>query len=176
MPALRKEITDWLKALGTAVIIVLLLHFFVFNLSTVRGHSMEPTLQSKEWLFINKIGYILGAPKRGDIVILRDPSASKDDPKLLVKRIVAVSGDKLEIVNKRLFVNGKAVQEAYTNAAVEDWDYGPESVVDGWVFVMGDNRLRGASKDSRMFGQVAEKMILGKVEFVLFPFSHIREL
>ena len=68
------ELWEWIKSIGTALVIVLIIHFFIFNLSTVKGQSMQPTLLDGEWLFINKIGYIIGGPGRGDIVILKDPN------------------------------------------------------------------------------------------------------
>src|SRR5690606_24962703 len=65
----RAEVWEWIKSIAVALVIVFVVHTFVFNLSTVKGNSMQPTLADGEWLFINKLGLWLGDPDRGDIVI-----------------------------------------------------------------------------------------------------------
>lgn len=165
----RKEVWDWTKALLAAIVIVAALQTFVFQLSTVKMHSMEPTLYEKEWLFVNKISYRFGHPSRGDVVILKDPSATAGRKKFLVKRIVGIPGDKLEIRNKQLYLNGKLQIEPYTDTDVEDGDYGPVTVGAGHYFVMGDNRHAGASKDSRSFQEVPENTIKGRAEAIIWP-------
>ena len=162
------ELRDWLKSIAVALAIVVFLNLYVFNLSTVRGHSMEPTLKEREWLFVNKLAYRIGEPKRGDVVVLRDPDPNTGK-QYLVKRIVAVPGDEVEIRGGVLYVNGEPVNEPYTDHRIEDGDIGPIVIEKDHYFVMGDNRHRGASKDSRMFGQVAEKSIQGRADFILWP-------
>lgn len=165
----KKELWDWSKALIVALIVVLLLRAFVFQLSTVRMHSMEPTLYEGEWLFVNKISYEFGEPKRGDVVILKDPSDGPGKKEYLVKRVVGIPGDKLEIRGGRLYLNGELTVERYTNSKIEDGDYGPTQVREGHYFVMGDNRHLNASKDSRSFNEVPQDMIKGKAEFIIWP-------
>ncbi|MDF2815469.1 MAG: signal peptidase [Paenibacillus sp.] len=168
-PNMAAEIWDWIKSISVALIIVIVLNLYVFNLSTVKGHSMEPTLQEKEWLFINKIVYITGSPKRGDVVILKDPVKQEVDRKFLVKRVVGLPGDRVEIRSGKLYVNGDIVQEPYTDIRIEDGDHGPFVVEEGRYFVMGDNRHQGASLDSRSFGSVASGLIEGRADFILWP-------
>ncbi|MDF2671013.1 MAG: signal peptidase [Paenibacillus sp.] len=163
------EIWDWIKSVSIALVIVIVLNLYVFNLSTVKGHSMEPTLEEKEWLFVNKIVYITGSPKRGDVVILKDPDKQEAGRKFLVKRVVGLPGDRVEIRSGNLYVNGEVVQEPYTDNLIEDGDRGPLVVEDGKYFVMGDNRHHGASLDSRVFGSVASGMIQGRADFILWP-------
>ncbi|WP_123043376.1 signal peptidase I [Cohnella candidum] len=165
----RKELWDWAKALIVAAVVVLLLRAYVFQLSTVKMHSMQPTLQEKEWLFVNKISYEFGHPERGDVVILKDPSDGADRKDYLVKRIVGMPGDKLEIRSGQLYLNGELTVEPYTDSAIEDGDFGPTQVSPGHYFVMGDNRHAGGSKDSRAFKEVPEDMIIGKAEAVIWP-------
>jgi signal peptidase I len=169
--SLAAEIWDWVKSISIALIVVILLNLYVFNLSTVKGHSMEPTLKEKEWLFVNKIVYMTGHPKRGDVVILKDPEMTNVDRQFLVKRVVAISGDKVEIRSGKLYVNGEHVQEPYTDNRIEDGDRGPFVVEEARYFVMGDNRHQGASKDSRIFGSVEAGMIQGRADFILWPFG-----
>ncbi|HEY0827116.1 MAG TPA: signal peptidase I, partial [Bacilli bacterium] len=101
-PKLLSEMWDWLKSIVLALIVVLVIHQFVFNLSTVKGQSMEPTLQEKEWLFIDKFSYLMGKPKLHDVVILKNTSEYTEKRLYLVKRIVALPGDTVEIRNKEL--------------------------------------------------------------------------
>ncbi len=171
MKAVTKELWEWIKSIGIALIIVMIIHLFVFNLSTVKGQSMEPTLQDGEWLFINKIGLIVGDPKRGDIVILKDPAGDLDYRQFLVKRIVGLPGDVIEISGHKLYVNGQELIEPYTDVDIQGENYGPEKVPSGHYFVMGDNRHRWASTDSREFHSVPEDLIKGKAQFILWPFD-----
>lgn len=167
------ELWEWIKSIGFALAIVLVIHLFVFNLSTVKGQSMEPTLEDGEWLFINKIGYLVGAPKRGDIVILKDPDGQLGFRQYLVKRIVGLPGDTVEVNGQKLYINGKPLTEPYTNVEIQDGNYGPEKVPPGHYFVMGDNRHQWASTDSRTFHSVSEKLIKGKAQFVLWPIGNL---
>ncbi|MGO4180581.1 signal peptidase I [Paenibacillus sp. TAF43_2] len=170
------ELLDWSKTLVVAFAVVLLLHFFVFNLSKVEGHSMEPTLTEHEWLFVNKFVYLVGKPMVGDVVILKEPDMGEDEEKFLVKRIVGVSGDRIEIHNKQLYRNGELVDEPYTDSLIEDMSYGPEVISEGNYFVMGDNRHARASLDSRTFHAVPEELIRGRADYILWPYKKIRSL
>ena len=168
-----RELWDWVKSIATAVVIVILLNTFVFNLSTVKGQSMEPTLKEKEWLYVNKFVYWIGDPKRGDVVILKDPDSTDPERQYLVKRVVGVPGDKVEVRGGKLYVNGVEADEPYTDIRIEDGNWGPLVVEEGRYFVMGDNRHRGASKDSRMFGTVDREAIQGRADFILWPPKYI---
>lgn len=167
------ELWEWTKSIGTALVIVLIIHFFIFNLSTVKGQSMEPTLVDGEWLFINKIGYIIGGPDRGDIVILKDPNNNLGFREFLVKRIVGLPGETVEVSNGKLYIESIEQNEPFTNVDIEDGNYGPVVIPEGEFFVMGDNRHRMASTDSRIFGFVPEKLIKGKAQFVMWPVDKI---
>jgi signal peptidase I len=164
------ELWDWTKSILVALAIVLALNQFVFNLSTVKGHSMDPTLQDGEWLFINKLSYQTGLPERGDVVVFKDPdpNVATAQRKFLVKRVVAVPGDIVEISRGRLYLNGKAMEESYTEVRTEP-DYGPAKVGLRQYFVLGDNRRSGASKDSRSFGAVPLEAFEGRVQAILWP-------
>ncbi|WP_246042179.1 signal peptidase I [Cohnella pontilimi] len=172
----RKEVWDWTKALIVAFVVVYLLKTYVFQLSTVRQHSMEPTLHEREWLFVNKISYEFSHPGRGDVIVLQDPSMGPDRKDYLVKRVIGVPGDRLEIRNGQLYINGELTIERYTDVKIEDGDYGPVQVSAGHYFVMGDNRHSRASKDSRDFDQVPENKIKGRAELIIWPISRWAKL
>lgn len=176
-PPWVSELWDWSRTLIIAVILVLLLHYFVFNLSTVKGQSMEPTLYEKEWLFINKYSYMFGgSPQRSDVVILKDPSEGVGKKEYLVKRIVGIPGDTIEIRQGQLYRNGELVVEPYTDTEIEDLDYGPIKLEGDRYFVMGDNRHARASKDSRIFGPVSLDMIRGRADYILWPIIKLNTL
>ncbi|MBN2982056.1 signal peptidase I [Cohnella algarum] len=170
-PAWAKELRDWAKALLVALVVVVLLRAYVFQLSTVKSISMEPTLHEKQWLFVNKLSYRFGSPDRGDVVILKDPSDGPDRKSLLVKRVIGIPGDKLEIRGGHLYVNGELRIEPYTDSPIEDGDFGPVTVSEGHYFVMGDNRHLGSSKDSRTFDEVPESFVKGRAEAILWPIT-----
>lgn len=167
----KKEVWDWSKALIIAFVIVLLLKAYVFQLSTVKHRSMEPTLNEGDWLFINKIVYEFGEPKRGDVVVLKDPSEDKSRKEHLVKRIIGIPGDTLEIRGGQLYVNGVLQVEPYTDVKIEDGDYAQITVSPDHYFVMGDNRHKNGSKDSRTFKEVPSNMIEGRGDMILWPIS-----
>ncbi|GAB6928729.1 signal peptidase I [Paenibacillus sp. JCM 10914] len=170
------ELWDWVKTIAIAFVIMVLLNMFVFNLSMVKGESMQPTLVASERLFINKVVYRFGEPKHGDVIVLKDPSDGPDRKDFLVKRIVGLPGDTVEVKDQKLYVNGTAVEEDYTNVPIEDPGFEPVKLEEGRYFVMGDNRHLGKSKDSRMFGSVKESDIVGRAEFIFWPLSEIKKL
>lgn len=170
---LKRELWDWTKSIIIAFVIVLIIHQFVFNLSKVDGQSMEPTLEDKERLFVNRIVYLIGQPSHGDVVILRDPRGGRQ---YLVKRVVALPGDTVEIRNQRLFINGELKDEPYTATLIEDGDFGPITVEEDHYFVMGDNRYREQSLDSRKLGSVSSHLIKGRAEFIIWPLNKISNL
>ncbi|MFC5404536.1 signal peptidase I [Cohnella soli] len=172
----RKELWDWTRALVVAAAIVLLLQAYVFQLSTVKKISMEPTLHENEWLFVNKISLEFGSVKRGDIVVLKDPSDGPEHKDYLVKRVIGMPGDTLEIRAGELYLNGELTVEPYTDVKIEDGDYGPTTVSPGHYFVMGDNRHERASRDSRAFNEVPKSMIKGRADLIIWPISRWTKL
>ncbi|RUT37851.1 signal peptidase I [Paenibacillus anaericanus] len=170
------ELWDFSKTILIAFVVMLLLNIFVFNLSLVKGQSMEPTLENQERLFVNKLVYHIGSPKSGDVVVLKDPSTGSDRKMFLVKRVVAEPGDTVEIREHKLLVNGQSQDEPYTDVQIQDSDIKPLTLGENEYFVMGDNRHAGRSKDSRSFGSVKSEQIVGRAEFVFWPISKIRGL
>ncbi|HEY2493856.1 MAG TPA: signal peptidase I [Paenibacillus sp.] len=175
-PSWKAELWDWIKTIVIVFVIMMLLNVFVFNLSMVKGQSMQPTLVENERLFVNKIVFDFTTPKHGDVIVLRDPSEGEGKKEFLVKRIIGVPGDKIEVKAHKLYVNSQLQQENYTDIEIQDADFDTIELDEGHYFVMGDNRHLGASKDSRAFGTVKESGIVGRVEFILWPLNKIRGL
>ena len=170
------ELKDWLVTTVVVFVLMSLLNIFVFNISTVKGQSMQPTLWEGEKLFINKIVLSFANPRRGDIIVLHDPSIGDSRKEYLVKRVIGIPGDTVEVRNHQLYVNGKMKVEPYIDTAIQDPDFAPITIDEEGFFVMGDNRHAGASKDSRYFGFVTEEIIVGKAAFIWWPFSKMNSL
>lgn len=167
---------DWLIIAAAVFVVMSLLNIFVFNLSTVIGQSMQPTLMEGERLFINKISLTFTSPKRGDVIVLHDPSLGLDHKEYLVKRVVGIPGDIVEVQKHQLYVNGKVVDESYIDTEIQDPDFAALTVAKESYFVMGDNRHAGASKDSRYFGFVPGDSIVGRVDYICWPLSKLNAL
>jgi len=136
---------------------------FVVEPFYVPTPSMAPTLPAGTHAFASKLAYQLGSPQRGDIVVLESPQQNGD---LLVKRVVGVGGQRVEVRDGVLVVDRVRQREPYVDyRLVDSTFFGPVTVPPGHVFVMGDNRSN--SVDSRVFGAVPESDLLGKV------FAHI---
>lgn len=167
----RGEIYDWMQSLVFALIICIIVFVFIFRIVDVSGDSMNPTLLNGDKLVVSDVFY---TPKQGDIVIFR-----KDEYKAeaLVKRVIATEGQTIEIDfdRGRVYVDGELLDEPYIAEPTHNQlDFqGPQTVPEGCVFVMGDNR--NASSDSRraQIGMVDERLIVGKVLLRVFPFDSI---
>ena len=156
-------VRDILETVLAALLIAVLVRGFVIEPFLVNGPSMEPTLWTGERLFVSKISYRLGTPKRGDVVMFKYPLNPAKD---YVKRVVAVGGDTIELRVGRLYVNGQQVQEPYVHFAGL-YNMNALSVPEGTIFVMGDNRTN--SEDSREFGPVKLSLVRGKAVFRVWP-------
>jgi len=160
------DLMEWIKSLVIAVVLAVLIHTFLFAVVIVSGPSMEPTLHDGERLIMNKIVYLFHEPERGDVVVFHATEA--DD---YIKRVIGIAGDTIEFRNNHLFLNGKPVEEPYlTNAYTKD--FGPVTVPEGTIFVMGDNRIN--SKDSREIGAVPLDKVVGRVKLLIWPIHHLR--
>ncbi|TCP70680.1 signal peptidase I [Baia soyae] len=160
---------DWAIALIAALALALLIRGFVLEPFHVSGPSMQDTLASNDKVMVNKLIYKVRDPKQGEVVIFH--SKDKVD---LIKRIVALPGETVEVKNNQLLVNGKEVKESYLGSSTKTTDFAPVKVPNGQVFVLGDNRSN--STDSRVFGPVSTSEIVGKASFVYWPMSHFKGL
>jgi signal peptidase I len=167
---IRQEVVAWVKTLASAAVYATLIVTFVAQVARVDGQSMAPTLADQDRLLVNKLAYRIGDPKVGDVVMLYYPV---DPSKSFVKRVIAVEGDEVQIVNGRIYRNGSLMDDSYVAAdfrSYEDW--GPKVIPEGCYFVMGDHRNN--SSDSRVWGYVPKKYITGKIQFRWWPPNHAR--
>ncbi len=132
----------------------------------VGSESMVPTLMVWDRILINKLAYDFAEPQRGDIVLFRSPEGGKDP---LIKRVIGLPGDTIEVRAGKLYVNGRRHREPYVNDHLRKAQphYGPTKVPEGHYFMMGDNRANSA--DSRVFGPVPEENLIGEALFRFWP-------
>jgi signal peptidase I len=155
-----------------AVVFCFFLITFVAQAFRVQGPSMMPLLHDGERIVVNKLLYRLAPIERGDVVVFwypHDPSVS------FIKRVIALPGERVEIRQGRVFVNGTELQERYLQAEFrDDTSMPPTEVKKGYYFVLGDHRNQ--SNDSRAWGEVPEKYIYAKAFFRFWPLRSISKI
>jgi len=166
----RDELIAWFKTLASAAVYATLIVTFWFQVARVEGMSMAPTLEDQDRLIVNKLAYRIGEPHHGDIVMLYYPI---DPNKSFVKRVIAEEGDTVRIVDGHVYVNEAPMKDDFVPEeyrAHDDW--GPQVVPEGYYFVMGDHRNN--SSDSRHWGFVPKRYIIGKVQIRWWPITTAR--
>ena len=164
------ELMSGVQTLVSAAVYATLIVTFGFQVARVDGLSMAPTLEDHDRLIVNKLVYELGDPRPGDIVMLYYPL---NPEKMFVKRVIAKEGDTVRIVDGRVYVNDIPLHDDYVPAEFRSHDdWGPQVVQQGYYFVMGDHRNN--SSDSRHWGPVPKKYIVGKVKVRWWPLQDAR--
>jgi signal peptidase I len=169
---MSKNLWVWIRDIAIAVVIAIIIMQFI-KPTIVKERSMEDTLHPNDYIFLSKQAYNLGGePERGDIVVFRSSlETANGTTKNLIKRVVAVEGDTVEIHDGIVYVNGDAVKESYTKDGYTDGRMPEIMVPENDLFLLGDNRQ--ASRDSRdpSVGFISEDKLIGKAVFRVFPFS-----
>jgi len=166
----REELIAGVQTLVSAAVYATLIVTFGFQVARVDGLSMAPTLEDHDRLIVNKLVYELGDPRPGDIVMLYYPL---NPEKMFVKRVIAREGDTVRIVDGRVYVNDIPLHDDYVPAEFRSHDdWGPQVVQQGYYFVMGDHRNN--SSDSRHWGPVPKKYIVGKVKVRWWPLQEAK--
>ncbi len=166
----REGATVWIGTMASAALYATLILTFVGQVARVDGLSMEPTLADQDRLVVNKWIYRVSDPRPGDVVMLYYPV---DPEKLFVKRVIAGEGDEVRITAGQVRVNGVALLDEFVPPEFRSYeDFGPLVVPQGYYFVMGDHRNR--SSDSRQWGPVPKKYIIGKIQLRWWPPRSVR--
>ncbi len=168
----RMELYSWLQALVTALVALVLTFTFLGRIIAVDGNSMQYTLHHNDRLLLQSVGY---HPRQGDIVVLTKSSFL---PEPIVKRVIAIGGQKVEIdyVSGAVKVDGKPLSEPYIREPMMQpyWENIQSiTVPEHCVFVMGDNRNHSSDSRDPRLGVVDERYIIGRALFVIFPLSRL---
>jgi len=160
--------------IGKVVLIVFLsaiiIRTFVFQPFLVEGSSMEPSFHDGEYLMVEKLGYYLHPPRRGDVIVFKYPNNPSVN---YIKRIIGLPGETVRIENGQVEINGKVLHEDYLNSnqltAINPSGDTPyeKTLTNSEYFMMGDNRDH--SSDSREWGPLDKHFIIGRSSIILFP-------
>jgi signal peptidase I len=180
---LVRSVAEWVGVIACGVVIALVAQAFLVQAFWIPSASMVPTLNEGDRVLVNKLAYRAHDVHRGDVIVFDRPeeAANGDDEiKDLIKRVVAIEGDTIELHEGDVYINGERIEEPYlnddaptspdtggcTNSGDDRWEL-PEDT----VFVMGDNRTN--SSDSRCFGPIAEDTIVGRAVVKLLPLRDV---
>lgn len=171
-----KEIFSWLKSIIIALVITIGIKS-VFLPTFVNGESMYPTLDDHDFLLVYKLAYSNDLPERGDIIVFKsDLIDSKTNKKKdLVKRVIALPGERITIKDNKVLINGEFLNESYL---IDIDTFGDVDIIvpDDHIFVLGDNRDNSTDSRSQIIGTIPLDDILGKVVIRMFPFNKICNL
>ena len=167
-----EDLFYWLGALVGAIVVLTLVFSFLGRLTRVDGHSMDPTLAHNEMMLVWSLGY---QPRRGDIVVLNKTSTDFLGKRAIVKRVIALGGDTVDIdyENSVVYLNGQPLDEPYLPE--EMYLPGPTmqqthwEVPEGSIFVMGDNRNHSTDSRDDQLGTIDTGYVLGKAVLALWP-------
>ncbi len=155
-----KKFFNWLfdlvKTVFIALLIVIPIRFFVFQPFIVRGASMEPNFENNDYIIVDQISYRFRDPQRGEIIIFFLENTNQK----FIKRIIGLPGEKLEIKDNKISIEGQVIEESYIPLDYKEIDDKVISLEQNQFFVLGDNRP--ISWDSRRFGFVEKNNIIGR--------------
>lgn len=181
--------------IAIALILAFLIKAFLFQAFRIPSGSMEPTLMPGDRVLVSKLSYRFGEVERGDVIVFQNPSGvvrrgpvsaflhsigeivglGQTSDEDLIKRVIGLPGDTIEIRDRTTHVNGEPLHEPYLTREARELgmqDFGPVTVPDGAYFVMGDNRAR--SLDSRFgLGMVPEDKVIGRAVVIIWPPSDV---
>jgi len=184
----KSKLREYIEAILLAIVIAFFIRTFVIQAYKIPSGSMKPTLQIGDHILVSKFNYgvklpflrstliPIGTPKRGDILVFIYP---EDRSKDFIKRLIGLPGDTIEIRNKKILLNGLPSNDTHgvyvdnliIPGSVQPRDnFGPVTVPEDSIFVMGDNR--DESYDSRFWGFVKMKDVLGKALIIYWSWNH----
>lgn len=175
---------EWVAVAVGALVIAMLVRTFLVQAFSIPSESMEPTLNRGDRLLVDKVSYRFGGVQRGDIVVFDSPQGrlvGTDEP--LIKRVVGLEGETIDLSDGIVAINGDYLGERYLDPSTLTFSQGPIpgcvnggsptscTVAKGHIFVLGDNRP--SSRDSRFFGPVETKTIIGRAWLKYWPLGDI---
>ncbi|ASK63509.1 signal peptidase I [Virgibacillus phasianinus] len=184
MSKLKNEWFDWVKALLIAFALAFIVRMFFFAPIVVDGPSMQPTLHNHDQMIVNKFIYNVSEPERFDIIVFH--ATPEQD---FIKRVIGLPGEHVAVKDDVLYIDGKPVKEPFLQEIkdqkkpnqtltgdfkLEEIPGGYETIPEGYVLVLGDNRNNSA--DSRVLGLIPEDTIVGKTSFIYWPLDRFHML
>ncbi|MDD7215101.1 MAG: signal peptidase I [Anaerovoracaceae bacterium] len=170
-----KNLLEWIRDIVIAVIIAAIILAF-FKPIIVQQESMQPNFYSGDYLITSRQAYrLFGQPERGDVIVFKSHLYDeKGKQKNLIKRIIGLPGDTVEIKNGDVYINGELLQEEYVAEQGLSGEMEAVTVPEGRLFVMGDNRRVSQDSRSPEVGTIEMDSIVGKVVLRLYPFNQIK--
>ena len=170
LPPGARAFFDWVVVVGVALLVAVLVRTFLLAHFVVEGSSMHSTLREGDRVFVNKMSYRLHDPNRGDVVVLHEITGANQRD--LIKRVIALPGEEIEMDNCTVRIDGQLLQEPYLDPTVVTpgncgKNFDPLRVPEDHVFVMGDNRP--GSQDSRDLGFIPYDDLVGRAFVVFWP-------
>lgn len=164
---------DSLKYILTFIVILIIV-IYVISLQQVLGTSMKPNLNNNDIVLLSKLSYKIHDVKRNDII-----SFTHTDSKYLVKRVIGLPGEKVQIKNNKLYINDEIVEENFISKDIHMNDFdlidiGYEKIPEHMYFVLGDNRNESTDSRSKTVGLINEDKILGKVFIRIWPLNKFK--
>ena len=182
-----RSVLEWVGVVVGALVVALLVRQFLFAAYYIPSPSMESTLSDGDRIVVNKLSYKLHDVNRGDVVVFKKPPNQTSGVNDLIKRVIALPGETLEVVDGRVYIDGGLLLEPYVSPRDSTGEFRlPPGCVDeigsasrctvppGHFFVMGDNRSN--SKDSRMFGPIPEGDVVGRAFLRVWPIGDLGRL
>lgn len=170
-----KEIFGWIRDILLAVAIAAVILFF-FKPIIIQQQSMEPNFYSGDYIITSRQAYnLFGDPQRGDIIVFKSELYTDEgDAKNLIKRIIGLPGDRVEIKAGEVYVNGELLDEDYVKEQGLSGEMEAITVPEGELFVLGDNRRVSQDSRSGAVGTIRQDTIVGKVVLRVYPFSQFK--
>ena len=174
---------EWVAVIGGAILIAVVVRTFLLQTFWIPSPSMSPTLVENDRVLVNKLAYKFHDVNRGDVIVFeRPPTEEPSEIKDLIKRVVALPGERVSIMDGKVRIDGRPLTEPYTHGLPTVLDSCPTTYVpgidtekgfevpEGHLLVLGDNRVN--SHDGRCFGAIDEDLVVGRAFFLMWPPNH----
>jgi signal peptidase I len=163
-----RNVVEWVVIIGGAFLVAFVVKTFLIQAFFIPSGSMLPTLHEDDRVLVNKLSYDLHDVNRGDLVVFERPEGQTSGQiRDLIKRVVGLPGERIESRGGRVYIDGQLLEEPYLEDGAQTTNLEPQTVPDGHVFVMGDNR--DDSMDSRVFSAIDEDLIVGRAFVRVWP-------
>jgi signal peptidase I len=167
-----RNVLEWVLIIGGAFLVAFVVKTFLIQAFFIPSGSMLPTLHEDDRVLVNKLSYDLHDVNRGDLVVFERPEGeTAGQIKDLIKRVVALPGERIEQRDGDVYIDGQLLEEPYLDDGTETTNLEPQTVPEDHVFVMGDNR--DDSMDSRVFSAIDEDLIVGRAFVRVWPLNHL---